>query len=200
MDVWTGLERWDRLLESLEPIHEQAAATARRLCRSAADGDDLYQEALLRAFNKLHSLNDPSRFRSWFYAILISVHRSRSRRSFWRRFVPIEECFRDGAEPAGEDGARGPEEAWRARRMARALAGLPSVQREAVVLFEIEGFSIEEIAELQRGSVAAVKSRLVRGREKLRRHYERLGWSVSVSPKSEPAWPPHRAERELTHE
>ena len=48
--------RWRRLIELLEPFHRQAAATARRLCRSPADGDDLYQEAVLRAYEKLQSL------------------------------------------------------------------------------------------------------------------------------------------------
>ena len=42
------------------------------------------------------------------------------------------------------------------------------------MLFEVDGFSIEEIARLTGASVPAVKSRLTRGRERLRRHYERL--------------------------
>ena len=56
---------WERLAALLGPIHPSAIATARRLCRSRADGDDLYQESVLRAFEKLHTLRDESRFRSW---------------------------------------------------------------------------------------------------------------------------------------
>ena len=52
----------------------------------------------------------------------------------------------------------------------RALAPL---EREAIVLFELEGFSLEEIVALQKSSLSAVKSRLVRARGRLRRHYER---------------------------
>ena len=66
------------------------------------------------------------------------------------------------------------EERWRAERASRALASLPAVQREAVVLFEVEGYSIEEIAAWQKASVPAVKARLQRGRARLRRHYERI--------------------------
>ena len=174
--------RWARLVALLEPIHREAAATARRLCRSQAEGDDLYQEAVLRAFEKLHTLRDESRFRSWFYATLLSRHRTRLRRSSWRRFLRWEDAFPDGAEPAGEDGNRRSEQAWRAERARRALATLPAEQREAVVLFEIDGYSIEEIAAMQRASVPAVKSRLVRGREALRRYYERRGISAAASP------------------
>jgi RNA polymerase sigma-70 factor (ECF subfamily) len=167
---------WRRLIELLRPFHDQAAATARRLSRSVEDGDDLFQEAVLRAYDKLANLRDESRFRPWFYAILLSVHRNRSRRGFWRRFLSLE--GKDGRpfEVSGDDGATWDEERRGAERVSRALAGLPPEQREAVVLFELDGFSIEEISAIQGASKSAVKSRLSRGRERLRRHYERLGF------------------------
>ena len=168
---------WERLTALLGPVHHAALATARRLCRSRAEGDDLYQDTVLRAFDKLHTLRDESRFRSWFYATLLSRHRNRYRSAFWKRRVPYDQAFPDGAEPVGEDGRERDAEAVRARRATEALAALDAAQREAVVLFEIDGFTIEEIADLQHASVSAVKSRLVRGREKLRRYYERRGWA-----------------------
>ncbi len=174
--------RWARLIALLEPIHHQATATARRLCRSQAEGDDLYQEAVVRAFDKLHTLRDETRFRSWFFATLLSRHRTRVRRSFWRRFLPWEAAFPNGAEPAGEDGSTWDEQARGAQRAASALATLAPEQREAVVLFEIDGLSIEEIANMQRVSIPAVKSRLVRGREKLRWYYELRGFTGAASP------------------
>ena len=166
--------RWQRLLELLGPFHGQAAVTARRLSRNPDDGDDLFQEALLRSFEKLHTLRDEARFRSWFYAVLLSVHRNRSRRHFWRRFLSLETENARGFDPPGVDARDLYEERRGAERASRALAGLPSVQREAVVLFELDGFSIEEIAGLQNSTIAAVKSRLARGREKLRRHYQKV--------------------------
>jgi RNA polymerase sigma-70 factor (ECF subfamily) len=160
----------------LEPIHERALATARRLSRSATDGDDLYQEAVLQAFEKLHTLRSEPRFRSWFYATLLNRHRTRQRRAFWRRRVPWEEAFAPGSGPVDPHGG-----GWAARdagagRLARALGSLAAEQREAIVLFELDGYSIEEVAEMQGASVPAVKSRLVRGRQRLRRWYERNGW------------------------
>src|SRR5262249_52778056 len=135
-------ERWERLIALLEPVHRQAVATARRLSRSAAEGDDLYQETVLQAFEKLHTLRDPSRFRSWFYATLLNRHRSRWRRSFWRRFVPWDAAFPEGAEPADPSQGAGDERVLRSARMSRALATLAAAQREAIVLFELEHFSI----------------------------------------------------------
>ena len=53
--------------------------------------------------------------------------------------------------------------------MARAVAELPQLQRETVILFEYEGFTLAEIAEVVSADVGAIKSRLHRARENLRR-------------------------------
>ena len=161
-------------MELLAPIHDRAVATARRLSRSIPDGDDLFQESIVRAFSRLSSLKDPVRFRSWFFAVLLSVHRNRSRRAFWRRFFSLESRLDDGWCPAGKDGADLETERQNANFVARALAVLNAPQREAVVLFEMEGYSIEEIAQLQNSSITAVKTRLSRGRERLRRWYQEV--------------------------
>lgn len=182
--------RWAKLIALLEPFHEQALATARRLSRSFAEGDDLYQEAVLRAYDKLHTLREESRFRSWFYAVLLNRHRSRQRRSFWRRFLPWEEAFPEGREPADPAAETRGRQIHEARRVALALATLPAVQREAVVLFDVEGHSIESVASLQGASVSAVKSRLARGRSKLKRWYQRHGHSGGRIASSEPAQDP----------
>jgi RNA polymerase sigma-70 factor (ECF subfamily) len=156
----------------LEPIHESAVMTARRLSRTSGEGDDLYQEALLQAFRKLPSLRDESRFRSWFFAVLLSLHRSHSRRAFWKRFLPLEESSSEHVMPGWS--ATEQDEAARADRASKALALLPAVQREAIVLFEMNRYSIAEIAQLQNVSESAVKSRLARARERLRGAYRRM--------------------------
>ncbi|HYQ96057.1 MAG TPA: RNA polymerase sigma factor [Candidatus Eisenbacteria bacterium] len=201
MDSRADTARWSRLTRLLGPLHEQAVGTARRLCRSVDDGDDLYQDAVLRAYDKLDGLREESRFRSWFFAILLTRHRSHLRRPR-RTGVPIEETLDRGNEPVGEDGTSWEEERRRAQRAARALAGLAPVQREAIVLREIEGFSVEEVAEIQGVTVSAVKSRLTRGREKLRRFYLRHARENEAAPNRESrtagtmAWPA----KERSHE
>jgi len=156
-----------RLMELLAPLHDAARMTARRLGRSHADGDDLFHEAVLRAIAHVDELREPDKFRSWFYAVLLNVHRARHRLSFWRRLVPLEDSRAELVVDDESDALAG------AQRMARALATLAPQEREAVVLFELEGFSLEELAALQKSSLSAVKSRLVRARGRLRRHYER---------------------------
>jgi len=173
-------DRWQRLTELLTPLHGAALGVARRLARDSADGDDLLSEAVLRAWTHLDALRDETRFRSWFFAILLSLHRSRYRRSFWRRFVPLGESFDERSEPAVMP-ETGDDARWRALRARTALARLPAVQREAIVLHDVEGFSVEEIAAMQHVTESAVKSRLSRGRDRLRRTYLRRGWVEAAS-------------------
>ncbi len=193
MNLRADEARWARLIRLLGPIHAQAVATARRLSRSLHDGDDLFQDAVLRGYDKLNGLRDESRFRSWFFAMLLSRHRSRVRRPR-RESVPIEETLGRREEPVGEDGTRWEEERRRAERASLALEGLAPVQREAIVLHDINGFSVEEVAEMQGVTRSAVKSRLARGREQLRGFYLRYARESEVTrletlPAGTMAWP-----------
>ena len=169
------MEGNERFRGLLEPLYPQALGFARHLSRSRADGDDLFQEAVIRALAKLESLRDDAAFKPWLYRIVISVHRNRLRRAFWRRFLPMPEQVA-ADEPAASGNYRvsewSPDAAEAARRAREALGKLPAVQREAIVLYEIEGWQVDEIATLQRCSASAVKSRLARGRDRLRAHYE----------------------------
>ena len=162
----------DRFRRLIEPIHDAVLAFARGLCRSRSEGDDLFQEAVLRAFAKLDGLRDDASFRAWLYRIVVTVHRNRCRRAFWRRLLPFGG---DASAPEDTDYRTSnwsAELAESSRRAREALATLPAVQREAIVLFEIEGWKVEEIADVQGVSVSAIKSRLARGRDRLREHYE----------------------------
>ena len=170
----------ERLRRLIEPVHAKALGFARCLCRSRADGDDLYQEALLRVLGKLDGLRDDGAFRSWLYRVIVSVHRNRCRRAFWRRLLPLGDRIEADAVGVGLEMALDyrvsdwrPDAGDATERARAALAVLPAEQRESIVLFEIEGWQVEEIAELHRVSVSAVKSRLARGRARLRAYYEK---------------------------
>jgi RNA polymerase sigma-70 factor (ECF subfamily) len=142
--------------------------------RQHPDGDDLFHEALLRACARLGDLRDEGRFRAWFYAVLLSQHRALVRRRFFRRLLSLEALEALEGPPPDDPGPDPEEQIGGAALMARALAALPAVQREAVVLHEVDGFSLLEIAQMQGASLSAVKTRLCRGRERLRARYEAL--------------------------
>ncbi len=169
----------------LEPHHDELALVCRRIARSDSDGDDLLHEALLRAATKLGALGDEARFRPWLYRIVFSVHRSRARNGFWNRLVRGTRAPADVETQLVTEGEQ--ERAYGARRAAAALATLPAVQREALVLFELQGHSVDDIATLQACSASAVKSRLSRARKRLRGYYQRRG--IGLDPVPSPAAP-----------
>ena len=95
---------WSELSALLDPVHEDVQLFARRIAGSNAEGDDVFQEAVLRAARKLAGLRERTKFKSWMCSIVVSVHRSRCRRAFWTRWISRDEA-RD-AEPVGDDGSR----------------------------------------------------------------------------------------------
>ena len=174
----------DRFRRLIEPDWAKALAFARSLSRSRSDGDDLFQEAVERAIAKLVTLRDDAAFRGWFYRILVNAHRNRSRRSFWRRFLQISEAQQSEEDATVADyrvGTWTPDAAESVRRARQALATLPAEQREAIVLFELEGWQVDEIAALLGVSASAVKSRLSRGRDRLRVFYSKHVGATNVA-------------------
>jgi RNA polymerase sigma-70 factor, ECF subfamily len=143
---------------------------AARLSGNREEAADLTQEIFLRVYRHLGGFGGRSTLKTWVFRI--AVNHCRDRLS---RHVPLMQSIDDGLEERGvavADPARGPEElavaADEGRRVTRALARLPPVFCEAVVLRDLEGLSYEEIAEVLRVRVGTVRSRIARGREQLR--------------------------------
>ena len=146
-----------------EPEHLKARAFCRKLMGSREDGDDLYQDALVRALGRFDSLRDPDAFRSWLYRIIISTFQNTLRRPWRRRRAPLTEEARErlaGDDPSPVHAAR--------RTLARAFRAVSADDRALVTLFELEGWSVAELAALKGRSEAAVKMRMSRVRRKMR--------------------------------
>jgi RNA polymerase sigma-70 factor (ECF subfamily) len=126
---------------------------------------DALQEAFIRAYRSLGRCRDPDRFRRWFYRIVVNhCHDARRRRPA----VSLE-----GLElSARETADAGLEEDELARRLERALEALTPEQREVFVLKEIEDRSYAEIAELLGTTVEALRMRVHRSRDVLRKLLE----------------------------
>ena len=152
--------------ELLDGVYPDAVRFARGLAGSETDGDDLVQDALVRAWKAFPRLREPDRFKPWLLKIIRNSHRSRARRNRIVHWLSL-----NGADHV----AVRPGLAFEEKDAVRlALQRVPEPQREAIVLFEVLGMSVDEIADLQDATASAVKSRLSRGRVKLREAYERL--------------------------
>ncbi len=142
-----------------EPPGWTLAVLRSGLTHSREDARDLVSETVLAAHRSFSKLRDHAAFRKSLMTIAIRLYR----RQRWRGRI-----FRD-IDEAREIATGGTRESnYDLDLLMQALGKLPELQREAVLLFEISGLSIEEIRIIQGGTLSGVKARLKRGRESLR--------------------------------
>ena len=161
-----------RAFEELLAGHlSQVRRFARAFATSESDADDLAQEALIKVYKRLRLFRYQSAFSSWLYAVVRNVFldTAKSRRG---RESTLEEALQPehtrqlaGGTPPDEGLDR---EADR-RRLWAALRQVPIEFRSALVLFDLEGSTYDEVAAIEGVPVGTVKSRLSRGRAALRR-------------------------------
>lgn len=136
--------------------------------RSAADVDDIVQDVFLRMQRGLGTLREEERFGAWVYQVarnaIIDHQRARIRHP-WTDGEP--------PEPVSEEGeAEGKVACELATYLTPFVATLPSPYREAIALTEIEGLTQKEAADMLGVSLSGMKSRVQRGRERLRQALE----------------------------
>ena len=134
---------------------------------------DAAQDAFIRAYRHLKKFRGDCTFGAWVSRIAVNVARDalKKKRKRPRDFSSLE--WDDGPEfdPHDESARSAPEEiARRERQIAvrRALAQVPENYRTALVLFDLQGRSYEECADILQVPMGTVKSRLSRARAALR--------------------------------
>jgi RNA polymerase sigma factor (sigma-70 family) len=157
-----GKRQFLALVEAVRPdLHRYCA----RMTGSIAEGEDVVQEALARAYYALSELEHLPALRPWLFQIAHNRALDHLRRYDRRMSEPLDEeaALEDDGDP---ESVLAREEAVRAA-VSRFL-DLPPVPRSCVVLKDVLGHSLEEIGELLALSLPAVKAALHRGRERLR--------------------------------
>ena len=173
-------------------------AVALRTTGDPEDAADALQEALISAFRRASSFRGESAVTTWLHRIVVNASLDRLRRRSVRAANPLPED-----DALGEDrrGSSVPplvdprdELARREDRLeiARALAMLPEEQREAVLLVDVEGYSVEEAAERLACPTGTVKSRCSRGRAKLAKELAHLRNPGAAEPVERPEGGPTR--------
>jgi RNA polymerase sigma-70 factor (ECF subfamily) len=131
--------------------------TLRHLGISEADTPDLCQEVFVVVHRRLPSFEGRSALRTWLYGICIRVASEHRRRPHVRKETPLSEPPSDGSEQF----ATAPDSSLEQRNaLQRLLAGLDEDKRQVVVLYEIEGFTMKEVAEILQCPVQTAYSRL----------------------------------------
>jgi len=132
------------------------------LVRNNEDAKDIVQETLITAYHNFDKLKNKEAFLSFIFTIA-----SRKRIDHYRKNkrISLEHCDIFSFLPSDDLNS---EEKMDLVFLYEAIDQLPQKIKEAVLLFEIYGFKLKEVANIQSASVSAVKLRLYRGRKKLK--------------------------------
>jgi RNA polymerase sigma-70 factor, ECF subfamily len=156
-----------------------------RILDDPSDAADTTQEVFIKVFRGIKNFHSDSSLKTWIYRI--AVHEASNRRRWWFRHkfreTSIEAPVNSEAESTSlgrdalvDDGKSPLENLYDEELRVRVETELKALQepyRTTVILRDIEELSYEQITEVMDTTLGTVKSRLVRGREALRKRLER---------------------------
>ncbi|MFB9315417.1 RNA polymerase sigma factor SigM [Nocardioides plantarum] len=184
-------------------------AVALRTMGNPDDAADGLQDAMVAAYRRAGSFRGEAQVTTWLHRVVVNACLDRLRAAKVRRAEALpddlEEYGGRGSLVSGTEDALDPAElsvaADRRRQVLEALASLPDEQRAALVLVDMEGYPVAEVAVMLDCAVGTVKSRCSRGRTRLAgllagliddRDPEHVGEGNQPSPGSVPSTHPPR--------
>lgn len=148
----------DKVLESEDTLYR----VAKSILLHDEDCEDAVQSAILRAYDKLNTLKEERYFKTWLVRILLNECYNLKRKEILK--VPYEECFEIVKS----------EEKIDYSDLYIAIKNLPEKIKITVVLYYVEGYSVEEIKQILKIPSGTVKSRLSKGRKLLKIKLENM--------------------------
>lgn len=180
--------------ELIQRYQTPAYNLAFRLLGDSGDACDVVQEVFLKVFRGVNQFRGESSVKTWIYRIAVNEAHNRRRWLFRHRPNPVsleepgfeEQVYERPIEDAGPSPFQIAFDSERQALIEQALNEINPSYRETLVLREMEDCSYEEIAEILQISLGTVKSRILRGREALRKQLAgrvapapSLGWATS---------------------
>lgn len=142
---------------------ETGFAVAVSVLGNPHDAEDAVQNAFIRALERIDQLKPGSPFGPWFFRVLRSTALNLRRREILRTHEEIPASASAGTNPAKEW-----ERGLTREAVLRALGELPEMQRLAVTLYDLEGYSHREIAEILEIAVGTSRAHVHHGRKSLK--------------------------------
>ena len=155
--------------------------------RNPQDAEEVLQDVFLKVFRKIDSFRDAERLSPWLYKIAVNtaLMKLREQKKHRPAAVSLEDWMSTGSMERSEsvefpvtDWSRSAENILIRKEVQevvrRAIAKLPEIYRTVVQLRDMDGFTLEEISQILKISIPAVKSRLHRGRLIIHRSISRF--------------------------
>lgn len=168
------MQSHEAFLHWYEPVHERFV----RYCSSRAfalmETEDLVQESILQTMEAFNRIKDKSKLLSFMIGVANNIVRQSKRRLKFKGNWD-EQLFENLVSKTAD-----PALATDIQFLLKAIQQLNNAQQEALLLFEISGFSIKEISHIQESTEGAVKTRLSRARKALKELLSEDGHPMSL--------------------
>ncbi len=155
----------DAFGELVRRYRRAAYSVALAVTGAHEDAEDAAQEAFLVALERLEDCRDPGRFAAWLLTIVRNRSRNLRRRERLREGEPIP----FGLSSSDPGPGRRAERAELRRRLQEAVSRLSEIQREVILLHDLEGWKHREIADRMQMPPGTVRSHLHYARKEVRR-------------------------------
>lgn len=151
----------NEFIELYEPVHDQFCRFCRAIAGNTEDAEDLIQDSILNVLMSFEKIRDKNAFKSFLFSVASNLHKMKQR----RRKVNLE----FSAEEINHilHYSQDQELLTDFKIIYEQILLLPQRMAETMILFHISDLSLDEILQIQGGSLSGVKLRLKRGREKL---------------------------------
>ncbi|MEO0311517.1 MAG: hypothetical protein RIQ89_1174 [Bacteroidota bacterium] len=167
MPINNPKNKQDEFMELYQPVHDRLNRFVNTIVWNREDARDVIAETVLKAYENFEQLRAKEAFLYYLFGIASNISKRRLRRmKFWGTFNP------EYAEQLADQSARTDDKSS-ITELKIAIENLPHEQKEAITLYEISGFSMEEIQQIQGGTLSGVKSRIARARQKLAKMLEK---------------------------
>jgi RNA polymerase sigma-70 factor (ECF subfamily) len=148
--------------------HAFVLRRARRLTCNLQDAEDLTSEVFVRVFGALHTYAPGGSFRGWLARITTNLYIDQLRRRNRLQFSPLRESHERRLLSREPDPAEAVTSLVLEPRLQEALDALPSIFREVVVMRDLRGLTYEEVSREVGVKQGTVRTRIHRGRSRLR--------------------------------
>ncbi len=189
--------------EELVRRHQQRVfALVNGILRRREDVEDVAQQVFLKAFISLRRFDQRSAFSTWLYKISVNecwdyLRKKKVRPLVYESDMSDEQVSRLDGMVSQDRPTEAPSDRAEARELVeRMLSKLPEQDRQLLLLKEVEGFSVEELAQILNLNVNTVKVRLFRARGRIMEHYRKRMQTAKGSAVNSPG----AGERNSTYE
>lgn len=147
---------------------DQALRVAMAVTKDKMSAADAVQEAFIRVYRNIDSFDESKPFKPWFYRILINECNRLLQKS--SKTVLISDFIESGIDNSDYDNYNFQEY----ENLYKAVNNLKDINRIPIILKYLRGFSESDIAQILDININTVKSRLFKGREKLKKYLDLL--------------------------